>query len=285
MIQKNKVIAALISTLILLSACSKKPTPKPEPNPHEGMVQVSNGMGGLMWAPIFENLDLNKYDADSFYSDGAFLNYSDPEFSVAKGIDVSFYQKSIDWNLVAQNDIDFAMIRAGFRGTTVGNISVDEMFFQNIEGALNAGLDVGVYFFSQAVNTQEAIEEAEFVLDLVSDYNISLPIAFDWENEGRGDARTDNLPGSLLTDCALAFCDRISSAGYEPAVYFYKKLGYYEYDLDKIADIKFWVAAPGEYPDFYYDHFMWQYSFTGNVNGIDEPVDLNLYFEKNPSLA
>ena len=280
-------IAALMAALLLFSssACSKKPKAEPEFDPYEGMVQVSNGMGGLMWAPIYESLAVNSYDAGSFYADGAFLNYSDPNVHTVRGIDVSFYQKTIDWDLVAQDGISFAMIRAGYRGTTVGNISADEMFLQNIEGALNAGLDVGVYFFSQAVTPEEAIEEADFVLELVSGYELSMPIAFDWENEGNNDARTDNLSGSVLTDCALAFCERISNAGYEPAIYFYRKLGYYEYNLDKIAHIKFWVAAPGEYPDFYYDHYMWQYSFTGKVNGIDEPVDLNMYFEQYSSLA
>ena len=283
-IKKIAALFLLTSMLTSLHACSKKP--EPTVNPYEGMVQVSNGMGGLMWAPIYENLALNNYDSASFYSDGSFINYEDPNFQVMRGIDVSVHQESINWELVADDGISFAMIRAGYRGYTVGQLNTDETFYQNIEGALAAGLKVGVYFFSQAVTADEAVEEADFLLSLIEDYDISMPVAFDWEYvESENGARSDDISGDVLTRCARAFCDRIRSAGYDPAVYFDKRLGYYEYNLDQLSDVKFWVVALGESPDFYYDHYMWQYSFTGQVSGINMDVDLNLCFVQSDSVS
>jgi lysozyme len=159
----------------------------------------------------------------------------------------------------------------------------DEMFRSNIEGALAAGLQVGVYFFSQAVNAEEAREEAGFILELIKDYDVTFPVAFDWERiEGETESRTYDLPGETLTDCALAFCETVKDAGYEPAVYFYRDLGYNEYDLNRLKGLKFWVGAVGGYPDFYYEHQIWQYSFTGTVDGIGGGVDLNMCFTELP---
>lgn len=283
--KRNKIhhIFILLFTIFFLTACGKEKNSieLPTVDPHEGMVEVSNGVGGYMWVPAYDALPVCTYDSQNIVQDGAFLDYEDEQYTALRGIDVSFYQKEIDWNLVKQDGIDFAMIRVGYRGYTAGTIEADATYIQNIEGAVAAGIQVGVYFFSQAISPEEAKEEAQFVLDAIAGYPITMPVAFDWERiddiEG---ARTDDVTGTVLTECALAFCQVIQDAGYEPAVYFYRRLGYYEYNLEKIQHLKFWVAAVGDEIDFYYDHYMWQYSFTGKVSGIEEDVDLNLCFEK-----
>jgi GH25 family lysozyme M1 (1,4-beta-N-acetylmuramidase) len=173
------------------------------------------------------------------------------------------------------------MIRCGFRGATEGGIFEDEMFRQNIEGAIAAGLRVGVYFFSQSTGAVEAAEEAQFVLDLITEYDITMPVAFDWEPlDG---TRTDTIDTDALTGAAVVFCEMVKDAGYEPAVYFNRVLAYGSYDLTKLADYTLWIAAPGDTPDFYYAHAMWQFTFTASVAGIEGNVDMDLSFVKAES--
>lgn len=141
---------------------------------------------------------------------------------------------------------------------------------------MDAGLDVGVYFYSQAITEEEAIEEAEFVLERIEGYDITFPVVFDWELPDDEEARTNGLDNDILTLCALRFCETIEAAGYEPAVYFYTWLGYFQYDLSQFAQYGFWYA--GTYPTFYYHFQMWQYSSTSVVAGISTGVDMNIGF-------
>ena len=215
-----------------------------------------------------------------FYESGSYIYYNGDTYTAMQGVDVSYYQGEIDWQQVRAAGISFAMIRAGYRGYEDGVVHQDENFYKNIEGALAAGLEVGVYFYSQAITTEEAIEEANLVLQLVEGYNITFPIAFDWEHVTETSARTDDIPSKALTDCCLAFCDTIQAAGYRTSVYFYRSLGYHEYDMDRLADLDFWFSGFGTYPDYYYEISMWQYSHTATVPGIPVNTDMNLYFVK-----
>ncbi|HHU21905.1 MAG TPA: hypothetical protein GXZ52_00560 [Clostridiales bacterium] len=267
-----------VAALLFLAACGGQR--EMAPNPYEGMVQVSNGAGGMMWVKLREGLEASDFDAGDFSNAGNFINYTGNDYTAIRGIDVSSHQGDIDWEMVAGDGVEFAMIRAGYRGYTEGGLYEDEKFHENVQGALTAGLRVGVYFFSQAVNETEALEEAQFVLDLIEGYDVSLPVAFDWE-EIDETARTDGVDGKTITDCCQAFCRAVEEAGYEPAVYFYRRLGYFEYDLERLNGLKFWVGALGDSPDFYYQHHIWQYSITGQVSGIQGDVDLDIYFEKN----
>ena len=150
----------------------------------------------------------NSYDPAGFYEEGGFKRYRSPDTVASVGVDVSSHQQEIDWELVAANGVEFAMIRVGYRGYTEGEIQPDDYFTQNIEGALAAGLDVGVYFFSQALDEKEAIDEANFVLESIKDYPLSYPVIFDWEDI-QADARTDGMDSVQLTKNALAFCSAI----------------------------------------------------------------------------
>ena len=219
----------------------------------------------------------NSYDPAGFYEEGGFKRYKSDDTLASVGVDVSSHQQEIDWELVAANGVEFAMIRVGYRGYTEGEIQPDDYFVQNIEGARAAGLDVGVYFFSQALDEQEAIDEANYVLEQIKDYPLSYPVIFDWEDI-EADARTDGMDSVQLTKNAIAFCDTIEQAGYRAGVYFNQRFGYEEFDLESLQDYVFWLAEYNDTPSFTYDFDLWQYTSDGSVDGIDGDVDLNLAF-------
>jgi GH25 family lysozyme M1 (1,4-beta-N-acetylmuramidase) len=138
---------------------------------------------------------------------------------------------------------------------------------------------VGVYYFSQAVNMEEAREEAQYVLDALGGTRLEYPIVFDWERITNGDAaRTDGLSGKAVTLCAKAFCDTVAAAGYTPAVYFNQTLGYLSLELEELDEYAFWLASYNSKPGFHYHFDLWQYTSKGRVPGIQGDVDLNLSF-------
>ena len=184
---------------------------------------------------------------------------------------------------VKASGIDFAIIRLGYRGYTEGSIYQDSNFESNIKEALDAGLEVGVYFFSQAITAKEAQEEADFVLSRLKGYDITFPVVFDWEALGKTSARTYGLDTDTLCECAVVFCDKVAAAGYTPMVYFTSYIGYIKYDLSRIMDYKFWFAQYSATPSFYYDYQMWQYTSRGKVDGISGDVDMNIYFSERRS--
>ena len=219
----------------------------------------------------------NSYDPAGFYEEGGFKRYKSEDTLASVGVDVSSHQQEIDWELVAANGVEFAMIRVGYRGYTEGEIQPDDYFVQNIEGARAAGLDVGVYFFSQALDEQEAIDEANYVLEQIKDDPLSYPVIFDWEDI-EADARTDGMDSVQLTKNAIAFCDTIKQAGYRAGVYFNQRFGYEEFDLESLQDYVFWLAEYNDTPSFSFHFQIWQYCNDGRVDGIKTDVDLNLAF-------
>lgn len=226
---------------------------------------------------VIDGLAVNEYDLDRFYyDDQGFLRYDDE--NALMGIDVSSHQREIDWEAVSASGVEFAMIRVGYRGHSKGTVNYDDYYRANIEGALAAGLEVGVYFFSQAVNEGEAIEEARFLLHGIEGYDVTFPVVFDWETITNDEARTDGLPGSVVTSCAAVFCRAVEKAGYSPAVYINRRQAYYTYDLETIMQYPIWLAEYSDLPTYYYDFQMWQHSNTGSVPGIEGDVDLNICF-------
>lgn len=212
------------------------------------------------------------------------VTYTGTAYRVLQGIDVSTFQQDIDWQAVADSGIAFAVIRAGYRGYGKGGIVEDDRFRQNVAGACAAGLRVGLYFFSQAVTPEEAAEEAQWLVDAARDYKIDMPLVFDWENIDQstvaaGDTvRTAEMTGEDVTACAVAFCETVTAAGYDAAVYGNRWQGYYDYDFAQLKDYAFWVSAPGTADDFYYAHDFWQYSYDGTVPGVSGSVDRDLWF-------
>ena len=278
---KYRLILIAIAVLVLAAAVvivalSLRPEPV---DPHEGQVYIYDGFDWIWMTPL-PGVEANSLTAEDFSDRSGYPTYTGSDYQVLRGIDVSEHQHEIDWAQVAASGVDYAYVRLGYRGYTEGGLFEDPYFRANVEGALANGLQVSVYFFSQAISVQEAIEEAEFVLERIKDYNITLPVVYDWEKiNGETAARTDNLDFSILNDCAVAFCDTMKNAGYAPAIYFNRHLGYYGYDLSRMTDYDFWFALPeSPFPNFYYAVDMWQYSFTEQVPGIAEPTDMNLMF-------
>lgn len=203
----------------------------------------------------------------TFAADGA-LNRT------ARGIDVSKFQGNIDWNAVKSDGITFAIIRCGYRGYGSGALVEDSTYRQNIQGAINAGLRVGVYFYSQAINEAEAVEEASMVLSLVSGYSLPLGVYYDTESVGGG--RANALSAAERTACAVAFCETIRSAGYSAGVYSYASWFYNALNFANISKYNIWIAQYRDTLSFSYKHNIWQYTGSGSVKGISKPVDMNI---------
>lgn len=245
----------------------------PEPQQSE---ENSDEPGDL---DTMESLPLNTYDPEGFYTENGLRRYETEDVVGLAGIDVSSYQQNIDWQQVKAAGVDFAMIRVGYRGYVSGKLDLDDFFLRNMEGASEAGIPVGVYFFSQALTEEEAVEEANYVLNWLQGYDIQYPVVFDWE-EVEAEARTDDMNMLMLTSCALAFCKTIEEAGYTPAVYFNQVYGYQQLNLPSLKDYIFWLAAYEQTPTFHFDFQMWQYTNQGSVSGVPGAVDLNIYFKK-----
>lgn len=196
-----------------------------------------------------------------------------------KGIDVSVHQDSIDWNKVKNDGVEYAILRVGRRGYGTGEIGVDTLFEENIQGALDAGIDVGVYFFSQAITVTEAIEEADFVIDVIRGYDITYPVVFDLEEIYEDVARTDDLTQEMATKMTIAFCERVSEAGYTPMVYGNINWFMERVDISQLEGYDKWFAQYFAQPFFPYELAIWQYTATGKVNGIDGDVDINMSFK------
>ena len=274
------ILAALVAALVIGLLSKKEPE-----DPHKGQVYIYDGFDWIWMTPL-EGVPANELTEESFSSNDGRIEYTGTDYDVLRGVDVSEHQLDIDWKQVAASGVDYAYIRVGWRGYTEGGLFEDAYFERNIQGALDAGLHVGVYMFSQAVTVQEAIEEADFVLERIGKYNVTLPVVFDWEKIEAAEATSHGLTMELRTDCARAFCETVKSAGYVPCVYFNRNLGYYGYDLTRLTDYEFWFSLPESgFPNFYYACDMWQYSFTETVPGIAEPTDMNLWFIAKPKVS
>lgn len=272
------VVLAIIAAAVFVVLMLTHREPQAEADPHAGQVYIYDGFDWVWMTPL-EGVPVNELTEEFFAVESGKIKYTGSDYEVLRGIDVSEHQLDIDWQQVAGAGIDYAYIRVGRRGYTEGGLFEDPYFKANVQGAQAAGLKVGVYMFSQAITVQEAIEEARFVLERISDYNITLPVVFDWEKIESGDARTADLTMEGRTDCAVAFCETVKNAGYVPCIYFNRNLGYYGYDLTRLTGYEFWFALPESgFPNFYYAADMWQYSFTESVPGIGVETDMNLWF-------
>lgn len=217
----------------------------------------------------------NPYGPADFYYEGTYLTCAAGE--AVLGIDVSTWQGEIDWQQVKGAGIEYAIIRVGYRSTDLGNLAMDDYAKINYQGATDAGVKVGAYFFSQAITVEEAEEEARYVLAAVKDWRVDMPIVYDWEYVS-DTARTADMDARLLTDCTKAFCSIIEDAGYDSMIYFNRDQSHKQMYLEELTDFGFWLAMYDRAMDYPYKIDMWQYSCTGFVPGIDGHVDMNLYF-------
>lgn len=288
-----EVIALLLCVAVCLGACEGRAREEDS----RGGSRIYETEKGLCYtfqdeegndydAPLLENVPRCSYDFKYLKTDETtgFKSYADPKNHVKAqlGIDVSEFQgEAIDWKQVKDNGVEFALIRLGYRayGET-GELVEDDMFAQNIEGALAAGLKVGVYFFSQAISGAEAVEEAEFVLEHLKHYEIDGPIVCDTEEIPYDQARTDvNTPQDFTNYCKV-FCDTVEHAGYESMIYTNMKWMAFSLDMEELSEYEFWYADYHDTPQCPYDYKIWQYTQNGAVPGINTNVDLNLWFQE-----
>lgn len=208
----------------------------------------------------------------NFGSDGALQ-----QGSGKNGIDVSSHQGNIDWASVKAAGINFAIIRVGYRGSQTGALVEDSCFKKNIQGATANGINVGVYFFTQATTEAEAVEEASMALTLCSGYNLSYPIFVDTEN-GSGAARANGLDKGTRTACVAAFCKTIANGGRKAGVYASKSWYNNKIDASAFSNYFIWVAQYNTTCNYKGKYNMWQYSSKGSVPGIKGNVDVNIAY-------
>lgn len=193
------------------------------------------------------------------------------------GIDVSKWNKEIDWEKVRAAGVEFAIIRCGYRGSATGTLVEDPYFYQNVEAAEKAGIKLGLYFFTQATNAVEAVEEASMVLCLNDGRALDYPIFIDTEGAG-GSGRADGLDVNMRTEVCQAFCETIENAGYRAGVYASRNWYYNRLDVSRLDSNVIWLAEYRQYPEYKGKYQMWQYTSDGRIDGIEGRVDFNLSF-------
>ena len=242
------------------------------------LLHFVDAFGKAYQVKLNTNVKKHDYQLTAFTRDGDRLSYQgDGRYSYRLGVDVSYHNGYINWEKVKSSGYEFAFLRIGYRGYgQAGNVYLDEQFFNNMKNAQAAGMDVGVYFFSQAVNVKEAKQEAEFVLKNLQGYELQLPVVYDPENILDDEARTDDVTGAQFTKNTTAFCKKIEKAGYQPMIYSNMLWEAFQFDLEKLSEYPIWYADYEPLPQTPYNFVYWQYSNEGTVDGIEGAVDLDI---------
>lgn len=241
--------------------------------------KIMNDSGEEEWVKINPNLQTHSYDFTNLVKQADFMKYyKNGEETSFVGVDISKYQEYVDFNKLKKAGIDFCMLRVGARGYGTGQLVLDSYFQENIKRATDAGLDIGVYFFSQAITEEEAKEEANMVLEQIEDYEVKYPVVFDMEYVENDTARVEQLSRAEKTAITRAFCQMVEIDGYTPMIYGKKEWLLKKIDLTQLAEYDVWLAQYEDVPDYPYRFSMWQYTTKGKVDGIAGMVDLNISF-------
>ena len=268
------VLLCLIGFLLWKQGVLNPPAPGTEPGTSQSTTAETTEPTEPTTEPTEPPIPLNRFSPEDFSFQGDYLACNTEWY--LRGVDVSKYQGYIDWQQVKDAGMSFAMIRVGFRGYgQAGNMVADDMAQTNYWGAKDAGLMVGAYFFSQATTVEEAVEEAQMALELTKDWDMELPIVFDWEYIGDY-ARTADVSDRMLTDCAIAFCEEIKAAGRKPMIYVAPWFG--KLILEDLTEYPKWLALYTGKMTYRYHFDMWQYTCTATVPGITGDTDVNLFF-------
>lgn len=225
----------------------------------------------------------NSYQWDHLESSGNNMSYEDATYTSVQGIDVSEHQGDIDWKQVAGAGIDFAFIRAAYRGYGSGIFYADDNFDANMQGATANGIDAGIYVFSQAITVDEAAEEADYAIQSAKKYKIDLPIVFDMEGSIDGDqGRVMSITSEKRAQMAVTFMNRVKAAGYDTMYYGSSLLLEGLFDLQYLQDYPLWLAEyDASYPNYPYMFEYWQYSSTATIPGIEgNTTDMDIRFVK-----
>lgn len=240
---------------------------------------VENIDGTEEWVLISPYLPKHDYDFTKLVCQSNLMKYFENGKQTSyEGINISEVQDYVDFVAVKKSGIDFVMLRVGARGYGTGQLILDEYFTDNLKRATDAGLDVGVYFYSQAITEKEAIEEADMVIENLGEYHIAYPVAYDMERILNASSRTDTLSKAERTDIAKAFLERVEEAGYNTLVYGNKEWLIKQIDMSKLTAYDVWLSQETDIPDYPYRFTMWQYNRGGTVDGVSGYVDLNISF-------
>lgn len=233
------------------------------------------------WVLISPYLKKNAYDPSNMSETAGLKKYTESGKKISQvGVDISKHDGTVNFERLKSDGIDYVMIRLGARGYSTGQISLDDNFVENMEAAVKAELNIGIYFYSQAINQEEAIQEAYFVIQNLEPYraNIKFPVAFYMENITNDKARIDGLSRSDKTLVTATFLEAIKAAGYIPMVYGNKEWLIKNVDLTRLQNYDVWLSQDEDTPDYPYLYTMWQYTTTGTVNGITGDAALNICF-------
>ena len=246
----------------------------------ETRIQVKHADGTKEWVDINEDISRNKYDLSKLTYQKPFMNYYEDGKLVSKcGVDISANQGDVDFGKLKSAGCDFVMLKVGARGYSSGNIVSDENFQDNLKAAKKAGLDIGVYFCSQAVSKAEAREEADELLDAISGSSVKYPVAFVMETVDDDMARIEALDMADRTQVAKAFMDRVEDAGYKPMIYGDKEWLLTMVDMENLQDYDVWFAQDSDEPEYPYEFGMWQYDSDASVKGISGDATMIMSFK------
>lgn len=223
---------------------------------------------------------MNSYNTDNFRIDNGFMAYFDEEGNKIShlGVDLSYHNGTVDWGALKAAGCEFVMLRIGYRGYTEGGLVKDEKFDEYLAGAKEAGINVGVYFFTQSVSVEEAEEEAEYVIELLDGITLEYPVAYDTEDVTDDSARTntEEISDVLRSQMCIAFCEKIKENGYYPIIYASENWMRRDMELEMLSEYEFWAPQYRSENDFLYDFTIWQYTEEGNIPGIKGEVDLDI---------
>ncbi len=245
----------------------------------EGYITVEDEKGKKTYYEIIESLEKNDYDLENdLITENGLLKYKDSKRESIAGVDLSKYNGTVDFAKLKEAGIKFAMLRLGSRGYGTGKITLDEKFVEYAQNAMANGIQIGAYFYSQAVNETEAVEEANYIVGAVSGFAVKYPIAIDIERVTGDEARTDKLTNKERTAVVKSFCDTVKGYGYKPIVYATCEMLVGGLNLEELDGYDVWLAddkVPSKYP---YKYSMLQYNKQGHIDGITGDIDLDISF-------
>ena len=245
----------------------------------EGYITITDDKGKKTRYEIIKDLPGNDYDLENnLINENGMLSYKDNKREAIKGVDLSKYNGAVDFNKLKENGVGFVMLRLGSRGYGTGKITLDEKFVEYAQNAQMAGIQIGAYFYSQAINDTEAVEEANYIVGAVSGFNVRYPIAIDIERVEGDEARTDKLTNKERTAVVKTFCDTVKGYGYKPIIYATKEMLIAGLDLEDLSDYDVWLSDYNTPTDYPYRFSMWQYNKNGKIDGITGDIDLDLCF-------
>lgn len=225
---------------------------------------------------------MNSFNTENFRVEDGFMAYFDENGNKIShlGVDLSYHNDKVNWAQLAASGCEFVMLRCGYRGYTEGGLLEDEKFVEYAKKANEMGINLGVYFFTQSITVDEAVEEAEYVLKLIENAGVTLqyPIAYDTEYINDEAARTNvtEISDELRSEMCIAFCERIRQEGYYPIIYASENWMRRNMNLKMLTDYEFWAPQYLDENDFLFDFSIWQYSEDGYIPGVEGEVDLNI---------